>query len=618
MFRPRVQDPQQPAPQFYPPPQQFVAQPMYNGEAPIQTGYPTTQQTQQPHQKTSRFRNLLRKRSTSRTRVTSNNLHPSSALHPSQHPLQHPISPGHHRSSSFPENTSTPPTKLRRHSHSTAAFIPPPQHNQQGTYAAPIQIAHSSPHAPVAHDYAYAYPQSQPNASAHGLRQRTRSFNGYTTQMPPGTYTPVQVPNGLLAPYMPTGMAHSSPGLGMVPPGISPSGGGHHRSRTSSNPYNPHSSPGPGMPLPSISPSGGGHHRSRTSSNPHNPYPSQGVAGSTKTVRYSPNIVESTMSQLNSHPSHRYPSTSGTNAAFIPPRAPTGGAPQGDPRGFQTGFSDIDKYLKLLPPSRNFSWSRCTGRKKAVCVGINYAGQHDELKGCANDARHMRDFLIKYYGFRKSDIMLLTDEQGGIDPTRKNIFDALHWLVRSARKDDSLFFHYSGHGGQVPDKTGQEKDGMNEGSIQISRAATTARLSINGKRVHSQKGITLLSMLTPASLFQSCHSGTVLDLPYLHSAHGRLRGLDHISHRARSRGAPAADVICFASCKDDETSADTFHGGIAVGAMSYAFIKVLKEHPKTTYGELLSYLRKTLIPKYHQKAQLSTTHPIDQSKDFVL
>ena len=36
---------------------------------------------------------------------------------------------------------------------------------------------------------------------------------------------------------------------------------------------------------------------------------------------------------------------------------------------------------------------------------------------------------------------------------------------------------------------------------------------------------------------------------------------------------PTASIqICFAACKDDETSADTFQGGVAVGAMSYVKI----------------------------------------------
>lgn len=30
-----------------------------------------------------------------------------------------------------------------------------------------------------------------------------------------------------------------------------------------------------------------------------------------------------------------------------------------------------------------------------------------------------------------------------------------------------------------------------------------------------------------------------------------------------------ADVISFAACRDDQTSADTVQGGVAVGAMSY-------------------------------------------------
>jgi len=73
----------------------------------------------------------------------------------------------------------------------------------------------------------------------------------------------------------------------------------------------------------------------------------------------------------------------------------------------------------------------------------------------------------------------------------------------------------------------------------------------------------------------------VLDLPYLHSAHGRLRSISHISRRAQKRGvAPSADVISFSACKDDETSADTFEGGVAVGAMSHAFIRSLGvSHP---------------------------------------
>jgi len=115
----------------------------------------------------------------------------------------------------------------------------------------------------------------------------------------------------------------------------------------------------------------------------------------------------------------------------------------------------------------------------------------------------------------------------------------------------------------------------------------------------------------------------LIDLPYLHSAHGRLRSLVHITHRAQQRGVgSSADVICFAACKDDETSADTRQGRVAVGAMSYALLKILKSNAENnshqTYGKILQQLRDILIPKYNQKAQLSGTHPVDLERDFTL
>ena|SRR6266511_3791274 len=85
-------------------------------------------------------------------------------------------------------------------------------------------------------------------------------------------------------------------------------------------------------------------------------------------------------------------------------------------------------------------------------IGINYTSQPNALRGCVNDARHVRDFLVKHGGYRISEILLLTDEPpkgtregDGWDsrmiPTRDNIIRGMKWLVRGARRDDSLFFH---------------------------------------------------------------------------------------------------------------------------------------------------------------------------------
>lgn len=47
------------------------------------------------------------------------------------------------------------------------------------------------------------------------------------------------------------------------------------------------------------------------------------------------------------------------------------------------------------PPQQQYQYSQCTGRKKALCIGINYFGQNGELRGCINDAKNMKAFLIR-------------------------------------------------------------------------------------------------------------------------------------------------------------------------------------------------------------------------------
>ncbi|KIK74007.1 hypothetical protein PAXRUDRAFT_176917, partial [Paxillus rubicundulus Ve08.2h10] len=119
------------------------------------------------------------------------------------------------------------------------------------------------------------------------------------------------------------------------------------------------------------------------------------------------------------------------------------------------------------------------------------------------------------------------------------------------------------------------------------------------------------------AVFDSCHSGTALDLPYIYHSNGRLKG-DQISPRGRAQKASRADVISFAACQDDQKSADTVQGRVAVGAMSYAFVTTLSRRPTQSYRELLKSLRDILRQNYQQKAQLSSSHPIDTSLRFIL
>lgn len=53
--------------------------------------------------------------------------------------------------------------------------------------------------------------------------------------------------------------------------------------------------------------------------------------------------------------------------------------------------------------------------------------------------------------------MLLKDSNDlgdNMQPTKKNMFRAMRWLVQDAKLNDALFFHYSGHGGRTKDVSG--------------------------------------------------------------------------------------------------------------------------------------------------------------------
>ncbi|KIY50851.1 hypothetical protein FISHEDRAFT_38321 [Fistulina hepatica ATCC 64428] len=272
--------------------------------------------------------------------------------------------------------------------------------------------------------------------------------------------------------------------------------------------------------------------------------------------------------------------------------------------------------LSVPPPKEHsaFRYSKCTGKKKAVCIGINYTGTNHRLYGCINDAENVHNFLITKHNFPKGNVLLLTDKPGSrYPPTRKNMLKAMRWLVKDACPHDSLFFHYSGHGGQTPDLDGDETDGLDEVVFPLDYQTEGHILDDAIQQdMHSLMVKPLPAGCRLTALFDSCHSGTVLDLPYIYSAHGRLRG-SHVSDRARLRLATPADVISWSGCKDDETSADTFSGGIAVGAMSHAFIETLSMSSSRRCPLAVFLHRRLLYPKYNQKPQLGSSHRIVSS-----
>jgi len=312
----------------------------------------------------------------------------------------------------------------------------------------------------------------------------------------------------------------------------------------------------------------------------------------------------------------------------------------------------------------NFTTSNCSGNKKALFIGINYKGTSAELRGCINDVRNISELVCRRFGFQ--NCLYLTDEQENpeMKPTYDNIIEAMKWLVEGAQPGDSLFFHYSGHGGTARDTENDETDGFDETILPLD---------------YSQKGqivddVIYENMVKPlpqgcrlTAIFDSCHSGTVMDLPYTYQCDGsievidndvrkeifkkalnivgsfiqgdqsmitssllglfdgsinfsNLSGKNNTNHQAViEKRKHDADVIQFSGCRDNQTSADAKINNQSTGAMSYALITVLNENPNLTYSQLLTQIRAVMKQKnFKQIPQLSTSHPMNMNETFFM
>lgn len=347
------------------------------------------------------------------------------------------------------------------------------------------------------------------------------------------------------------------------------------------------------------------------------------------------------------------------------------GADGGNPN--QVGDRELDD-------GANIPLSTCDGNKKSLFIGINYFGSSAELGGCITDVVNIKEFVSRRFGFQTDDAHMrtFTDDDKANMPTKANILAGMAWLVEGAQSGDSLFLHYSGHGGSVkdvsPDK--DEVDGKDECLYPCDHETAG---TIVDDDLHKLLVAGLPQGVRLTAIMDCCHSGSVFDLPYSYGvdAGGVVAEKDNrkimmqaamaaglafkkgdtkmalaeakkaaFAFMASRKGksddanqAPAggdgtggltesqieirtavADVIQFSGCMDSQTSADASIGNERCGAMSWAFKGVCQESgaEKLSYTTLLTRVREKLHGKYSQVPQLSTGHRMDMSAEFKM
>jgi hypothetical protein len=122
------------------------------------------------------------------------------------------------------------------------------------------------------------------------------------------------------------------------------------------------------------------------------------------------------------------------------------------PKGAET--APVEPPPAVPPPVVPDRW--------AVVIGVgNYdSPEIPRLRYAVPDAEAMYQILLGPAGFKKEHVLLLTDNTEK-RPTLPNIKKALGTiLARSARKDDTVFIFFAGHGAPEVDPRGIEADGL--------------------------------------------------------------------------------------------------------------------------------------------------------------
>lgn len=154
--------------------------------------------------------------------------------------------------------------------------------------------------------------------------------------------------------------------------------------------------------------------------------------------------------------------------------------------------------------------------RRALLIGINDYLANDvrtqgatvvewipqDLRGARNDVDMIRTVLQSRFGFEAANVRELTDR----DATREAILGAMTELVESAGPNDVVYLHFSGHGSQVKDVSGDEtRDGMDETILSYDARTEDVR-DITDDEI----GAVLSRLRTRNALvvLDSCHSGT--------------------------------------------------------------------------------------------------------------
>ncbi|KXS11750.1 hypothetical protein M427DRAFT_102104 [Gonapodya prolifera JEL478] len=156
------------------------------------------------------------------------------------------------------------------------------------------------------------------------------------------------------------------------------------------------------------------------------------------------------------------------------------------------------------------------GKMKALVVGISYQGDDEPLEAPLHDVDDVVSWLTDCYDIDGQDILTLTDKPANDPsrlPTRSNILNSFEWLLNGVVEGSSLVFYFSGHATQQRDVDGDETKGFDQAlkplDYKDGLLLDDQMYEALAKRIPRGAQLTVI--------FDTCHSGSLMDLPFTYT-----------------------------------------------------------------------------------------------------
>lgn len=294
--------------------------------------------------------------------------------------------------------------------------------------------------------------------------------------------------------------------------------------------------------------------------------------------------------------------------------------------------SCVSEPIKQTPTALQTS-APSTGRKRALLVGISQYPQTGAYPWrpltAHEDVVQIQAALLEH-GFAGDDVKILEDSAATADGIRTAF--RTH-LIDPARPGDTLFFHFSGHGQQVPDDNGDELDGLDETLVPADatdqRAKEGAKINLRDDEIggwfktledklRGSDGI-LRSSVTVT--LDSCFSGTATRGALAERGHGwdefldgprpPIGDIDQGAQLAESMQEGPSEVQFLSAALSTQTAKEQN----GMGVFSHALAQALRRADRqTTYRALLDDISYDLA----QSGVRGQTARLEGNPDLIL